>query len=374
MGASMIRGARRLDPRQWLRGDEAARHRALSEAAAAALSLVVVGMAISFVIEAITHPASTAQLMLASALLLMLQAGALGVMLARAIVLRVLAGAAAVGAQWLLSTIGFTDFWIAGVATIALLGLRGSGARWVRLLAVLGALFAGSAFALWAQALPTTPLIRLPIVVTSIVGFFVILLLVVNFIVGRDAWGSILVVSGASLGVGRMLGFGGMMVETSQAGEGSLTAVVNMLSLVGTRPLDMVMSAIVPIGLVVWGIVRIFRSAEAPLTGVWRATGLVNILALVLAAATLAPAAIGLVSDEVGLLSGVAIDFVYPILWFAALFVWRSSNRTAVTVGHPATALAPSHAMAVGIIALSPLVQGTLSWLSIMISGENIYA
>lgn len=129
MGASMVRGARRLDPRQWLRGDEAARHRALSEAAAAALSLVVVGMAISFVFEAITHPASTAQLMLASALLLVLQAGALGVMLARAIVLRVLAGAAAVGAQWLLSTIGFTDFWIAGVATIALLGLRGSGAR-----------------------------------------------------------------------------------------------------------------------------------------------------------------------------------------------------------------------------------------------------
>ncbi|EWS80498.1 hypothetical protein BF93_03710 [Brachybacterium phenoliresistens] len=354
--------------------DELSRHRRLSQLVAAALTLAVLATALSLTMEALTHPGSLVQLLVMAFLLVLAQAGALGALLLGPLALRVIGAVVAVGALLLLEKVGPGGFWILAVATAVALGAREAVARWQRLASALLVMFAAAAVAMWGNSIATAGLVRAPMVLACLLALLAGLLLLLNFLAGRDAWGSAIVVSGVSLGIGGLIGLMGSTLDAARAGEDSLSLILFGIGMLGVSRLDMILALVTAPVIVLVGLVRMLRGPEGIARGHAPASARVQALALVLAGLTVVPALPGLLNADLGAVTGLVVGAVYSIVWVMCLVAWYRAHRGVIAHRLPLTALSPDHALVLGTIVLSPLVRGVLSWIGIIIEGGPIFA
>lgn len=354
--------------------DDAHRHRLFSLASAAALTLAVLATALSFTMEALTHADSLFQLLVVTVLLLVGQAAAIGAVLFRPLVLRIIAGAVGLVPLVLMGQIGFGDFWILPVATAAVLLTRTTRNRWLRLAAAAFAVLVAAALALWADHAMMTASVRTPMVAASVLALIAGLLLLLNFVVGRSAWGLVVTASGISLGAGGLIGFGGTMVEATGAGDESLTFLLTAVGMLGASKFDIILALVTSPVIVIVGLILMVREPGVEPTHRIPGTSPVGKLTTALVAVTLLPALTGLINNDLGAIVDLLVGFVYTILWVACLVVWYRSNRWVVAGRLPLTALTLDHSLVLGLIVLSPLVRGILAWVGIMREGGVLLA
>lgn len=349
------------------------RHRLFSSASAAALTLAVLATATSFTMEAFTHTGSLVQLLAVSILLLVAQAGALSALLLRPLVLRIVAGILGLAPLVLMGLIGFGDFWVLPAATAVVLITRTTENRWLRVAAAVFAVFVAASLALWADHASMTAVVRMPMVVASVLALLAGLILLLNFVIGRSTWALIVAVSGVSLGLGGLIGFGGAMMEAAGSEEGSLTFILAAVGMLGTSKLDIILALVTSPVIVIVGVVLLMREPGEESARRIPGSPTVSALTTALVAATLIPALTGLVSNDLGAIVDFLLGFVYTILWVACLVVWYRTYGWVVAGRLPLTSLTPDHALVIGLIVLSPLVRGLLAWVGVMREGGPIF-
>lgn len=355
-------------------GDELSRHHWLSVAAGAALTLTTLAVALSMTIEGITHLDSLLHLLAVSVLLLIGQAGSLIATLPHSLGLRALGAVVAIVAMVLLSAVGAGGMWIVPVATAVVLLLRRSPASWRRLVAAGTALFGAAEIAMWADGLSASALVRTPILLTSLLALAAGVLLLVNHLAGRDTWGTILLASAATAGLGGVLGFMGSTLEAVTAGEDSLAFTVYAVGMLGMSRLDLVLPILAVPVVAIIALIRLWGGTGAPVgREPAEASPLVSAAALGLAALTVLPALVGVFSDDADALLGFLVDSVYLIGWVVCVGLWFGLHRDVVRERLPLTALSLDHVLVIGLIVLSPLLRGILAWLGVMIEGAPLY-
>lgn len=355
-------------------GDELSRHHLLSVAIGAAFTLTTLAVALSMTIEGITHLNSLLHLLAVSVLLVIGQAGSLAATLPSPLGLRTLGAVVAIVAMLLLSAVGASGMWIVPVATAVVLMLRRSSASWRRLVASGTALFGAASIAMWADGLSSSALVRTPILLTSLLALAAGVLLLVNHLAGRDTWGTILLASAATAGLGGVLGFMGSTLEAATAGEDSLTFTVYAVGMLGMSRLDLVLSILAVPVVAIMALIRLRGGTGAPIgREPAEASPLVSAAALGLAVLTVLPALVGVFSDDANALLGFLVDSVYLIGWVVCVALWFGLHRHVVRERLPLTALSLDHVLVIGLIVLSPLLRGILAWLGVMIEGAPLY-
>lgn len=354
-------------------GDEQLRHRRLSLAAGTALTLTALGIAVGLTIEGFGHPLSLVQLLAASAFVVLCQAATLVAVLARPLVLRILGVVAAIVALVLLNPVGVGGLGIGPVATAVVLLLRSSQHPWLRLISAIIALLAAAAIGMWADGLLVSALARTPMVLASLPALIVGVLLLVNY-VGRDTFGALLFGSAVTLGAGGLLGFTGSMVGAYSAGEESLTFQIYAIEMLGMKKMDVILPLIAVSALTLMALFRLRKDSESTEGRVPKGVSpVVSLAALGLAALTAVPAVVDVFSDDAGALLGMLVGTVYLLCWAACVGLWFTVHHDVVEARLPVTALTLDHVLVIGLIVLSPMLNGVLSWLGFMIEGASLY-